>query len=203
MKRSKPRRKTAKTMAVKKNVKRSKASPSLSKVSLADIWPQERDFLMRPDRLRYVRQLIKADGCVFCRAAESAKPSFEGLLLWRSDTTMVLMNKYPYNTGHLLILPRRHEGDLRRLSDAEYQDISLMVRKASSILLEAYECAGLNIGMNHGAVAGAGIPDHLHWHIVPRWHGDTNFFPLIAETKVLPETLEQSYYKLKPLFDTL
>ena len=192
MKRSSPSKKRAPSRRL------GKAKPFLS-----DIWPQERDFLMRPDRLRYVRKLVKTQGCVFCEAARSSKPSFEKLLLWRSDKTMVLMNKYPYNTGHLLILPLRHEGDLRRLEDLEYMEVCLVLRRSSEILLSAYECAGLNIGLNHGAVAGAGLPDHLHWHIVPRWNGDTNFFPLIAETKVIPETLEQSYYKLRPLFDSL
>jgi ATP adenylyltransferase len=165
-----------------------------------DIWPQERDFLERPDRYKYVRKIIKPDGCVFCNTLKQER-NFQSLLLWSSNHTMVVMNKYPYNTGHLLVLPVRHTGDLADLSDTEYKELSQVVRLSVAIVRHVYTCSGLNIGMNHGHVAGAGIPDHLHWHIVPRWQGDTNFFTVIAETKVLPESVEQSYYKIKPMFD--
>ena len=171
-------------------------------VSFDDIWPQERDFISRPERYKYVRKLIKPDGCVFCNAAK--KEEEEGsLVLFNSDQVLVVLNKYPYNNGHLLVLPKRHIGNLQDLPDDEYSEILLMVKKAAAILEEAYQCEGINIGMNHGGAAGAGIPDHLHWHLVPRWTGDTNFFPVIAETKVLPESTEQSYEKLRPLFQKL
>lgn len=116
---------------------------------------------------------------------------------------MVILNKYPYNTGHLLILPVKHAGDLTKISPKKNQAIFELLRQSSIILKKAYNCPGFNAGLNHGAVAGAGIPEHLHWHIVPRWFGDTNFFPLIAETKVLPETLEQSYSRLRQYFERL
>ena len=109
---------------------------------------------------------------------------------------MAVVNKYPYNTGHILILPERHVGNLWELQEAEYLLLSKLLKKSVEILERAYKPHGMNLGMNHGQVAGAGIPDHLHWHIIPRWSGDTNFFPLIAETKVHPETLEQTYEKL-------
>lgn len=116
---------------------------------------------------------------------------------------MVMMNKFPYNTGHLLILPIRHEGTLWKLKEVEQKEMHSALTKSAEIVQRALGCAGLNMGMNHGAVAGAGIPEHVHWHIVPRWFGDTNFFPLIAETKALPQTLEQTYDKLKSHFTKL
>ena len=167
-----------------------------------DIWPQERMYFERPERYLYVRKLIKPEGCVFCNAIKG-KASFENLVLWKNDHAMVIMNKFPYNTGHLLILPTRHEGEIWGLKEEEQKSVHKALVKSAEILQKAMGCAGLNMGMNHGAVAGAGIPEHVHWHIVPRWFGDTNFFPLIAETKVMPQTLEQTYDKLKPHFAKL
>ena len=164
------------------------------------VWPQERDFFERPERYRYVRKLIKTEGCVFCEASK-AKLSPDSLVLAQDDDVMVVMNKYPYNTGHLLILPRQHIGNIWDLSEKTNARLAYWLKSAGRILTKELGCQGLNMGMNHGAVAGAGIPEHLHWHIVPRWGGDTNFFPLIAETKVLPETLQQTYTRLRPHFD--
>lgn len=113
---------------------------------------------------------------------------------------MIMLNKFPYNSGHLLVLPRRHCGDLLKLSDVEFEDLNNSIRKAMAALNEIYQPGGINIGLNHGATAGAGIPEHLHYHMVPRWSGDLNFFPLIAETKVLVETLEQTYGRLLEYF---
>ena len=113
---------------------------------------------------------------------------------------MVVLNKYPYNSGHVLVLPLRHCGDMLALSDAEYMDLQNTIRLTVKGLKEIYEPGGFNIGLNHGAVAGAGIPEHLHYHIIPRWAGDLNFFPLIAETKVLVESLEQTYEKILGYF---
>jgi len=110
------------------------------------------------------------------------------------------MNKYPYNNGHLLILPRAHVGNLTDLGDETIAALAIWQKRCLHILKEVLGCHGFNLGLNHGPVAGAGIPDHLHWHIVPRWGGDTNFFPLIAETKVLPETLESTYSRLEAHF---
>lgn len=165
----------------------------------SDIWPTERDIMARPDRYRYVRKLISHDTCVFCEAKLKG-PGIESLVVYRSELAMVVLNKFPYNTGHSLVLPARHCGNLNDLSEMEYSELMSLVRRTFNILQQAYSCAGFNIGLNHGAVAGAGIPEHLHWHIVPRWHGDTNFFPLIAETKVVSETLEQTYNRIFPFF---
>lgn len=166
-----------------------------------NVWPQERDGMFRPDRVRYVRQLkAKTDQCVFCEALKKNEFSVDTLVLYKTQYSMVILNKYPYNTGHLLILPLRHEGNLELLTAEEIQDLALLKQKCLGILKKEYNCTGLNIGLNHGHVAGAGIPEHLHWHIVPRWMGDTNFFPLIAETKVLVESLETSFKRLRPYF---
>lgn len=183
-----------------------KSKPSVKKKAKKDwagqlvraVWPQERDFMERPERYRYVRKLLKQEGCVFCEAAKAG--SDEALVLAQDKNTLVVMNKYPYNTGHLLILPRQHIGNIWDLSDEVNASLAYWLKTAAKILSDELGCQGLNMGMNHGAVAGAGIPDHLHWHIVPRWAGDTNFFPLIAETKALPETLEQTFARLKPRF---
>ena len=165
-----------------------------------DVWPTERDFFERPDRFRYVRKLLpNDDACVFCQAAK-AKPSFESLVLVKDENCAVVMNKYPYNSGHLLITPRQHIGNLWELDDDVNAALAGWLKKSTAILKEVIGCQGFNLGLNQGAVAGAGLPDHLHWHIVPRWGGDTNFFPLIAETKVLPETLEQTYSRLQAHF---
>lgn len=165
-----------------------------------DIWPQERDFMARPERYRYVRRLIKTDGCVFCHAAKN-KPSFETLCVHKTTHSMLVMNKFPYNSGHTLVVPERHCGELMDLSEEEYLDLSTLLKRAIQVAKTIYECQGFNVGLNLGEVAGAGIPGHLHWHVIPRWHGDTNFFPLVAETKVIPESLEQSYERFKQQFN--
>ena len=187
---------------MKKKKSKPKVKPKRSKLIKAiakDIWPQERDFFERPERLRYVRKLLPETGCVFCQAEEKG-PGFDSLCLYRGSHTLIVMNKYPYNTGHLLILPRRHIGEIWDLSKEENAEIAHWIQTSLKILKKVYNCDGFNVGLNHGSVAGAGIPQHLHWHVIPRWSGDTNFFPLIAETKALPETLEQTYNKLKESF---
>lgn len=166
---------------------------------LKEVWPSEHDFFERPDRYRYVRKIFRPKTCVFCHS-EKKRVSFESLCLAKTDQAMVILNKYPYNTGHLLILPRRHVANIWDLSELELMEVNRWIQKSMKILNDVYSCKGMNMGMNHGAVAGAGIPDHIHWHIVPRWLGDTNFFPLIAKTKALPETLKQSYARLKEPF---
>lgn len=187
----------ARAPAKKKSVRKKAAVKKAAGLLQIDqeIWPLERDVLFRPDRMKYVRKLIKPEGCVFCRAAKK-EVSFETLCVYKTEHSMVVLNKFPYNSGHILVLPRRHCGNLLKLSDAEFTDLQNTVRKAMAALYKVYEPEGVNLGLNHGAVAGAGIPEHLHYHLIPRWSGDLNFFPLIAETKVLVETLEQTYEKL-------
>lgn len=184
-------------MAVKRKAKKRATKSAVgAKLQVGkDIWPLERDVLFRPDRMKYVRKLIKPEGCVFCRAAQEPA-SLETLCVYKSKHSMIVLNKFPYNSGHLLVLPQRHCGDLLKLSEDEFRDLQDTIRLAMKVLSEVYEPGGINVGLNHGSVAGAGIPDHLHYHMIPRWAGDLNFFPLIAETKVLVESLEQTYEKL-------
>jgi ATP adenylyltransferase len=171
---------------------------SLSK----DIWPHERDIFARPHRLQYVRRLIEPKGCVFCSAEKNWRdPS--SLVLYRDPQSLVILNKYPYNSGHLLILPRRHQADFTRLTQKQITGMNLLLKESLKILKRVYKADGFNTGMNLGKVAGAGLPEHLHLHVIPRWGGDTNFFPLIAETKLVVETNEQSYNQLRPLFAKL
>lgn len=167
-----------------------------------DIWPSERNVIESPHRLNYVRKVIKPKGCPFCEA-NKGKPSLENLVLFKSRSLMVLINKYPYNNGHLLIMPRKHIADYDKLSDKDLAGMQILTKHSIKILKKVYQPHGFNMGMNLGKVAGAGIPDHLHSHLIPRWGGDTNFFPLIAETKLVVETTEQSYNQLRPHFEKL
>ena len=165
----------------------------------SDIWPSERDVIESPHRLKYVRRLIKPEGCVFCDAYKNAR-SPDSLVLFRTRNMMVILNKYPYNNGHLLIVPKRHIADFEKLTDKELITMQKLTKECIKIIKKAYNPHGINMGMNLGRIAGAGIPDHIHHHIIPRWGGDTNFFPLIGETKLVVETVEHSYTRLKPYF---
>jgi ATP adenylyltransferase len=165
----------------------------------SDIWPNERDVIESPHRLQYVRKVIKPKGCVFCVAAKNAKDP-ASLVLFKSRSLIVMLNKYPYNNGHLLILPVQHIADFTRASDKLLVGMQILTKHSLKILSKVYQPHGFNMGMNLGRVAGAGIPDHLHHHIIPRWGGDTNFFPLVAQTKLVIETTEQSFGKLRPHF---
>ncbi len=167
-----------------------------------EIWPLERDLFFRPGRMKYVRKLIKPKGCVFCTSANKTE-NVKTLCIYKSKTSQIVLNKYPYNNGHLLILPLRHVGDILNLSQEEYLDLHQTLKLAVQAIKDVYSPHGLNIGMNHGATGGAGIPDHLHYHIVPRWHSDLNFFPLIAETKLIIETVETSYKNFTNYFSKL
>ena len=158
-----------------------------------------KNLFFRPERRKYILEKRTQSHCVFCEALKKGVGK-ETLLIFKSVASMVFLNKYPYNSGHLLVLPKRHIGRLTALSDEEYEDLFWTLRKALTALEKAYECESLNLGINQGKTAGAGIPDHLHYHLIPRWQGDTNFFPLIAHSKVLVENLEQSYERLMPYF---
>lgn len=182
-------------------IKKVKTTQSkVSSVHLAEqVWPIERDIFFRPARMKYVRKLIKPQGCVFCTSAE--KPATQKTLcVYKTKYSQVVVNKYPYNSGHVLVLPLRHIGDIMQLSDEEYSDLHLTLKLAIKVIQSVYQPHGFNLGMNHGVTGGAGIPDHLHYHIVPRWNGDLNFFPLIAETKLVIETAESTFKKLNKKF---
>jgi ATP adenylyltransferase len=140
-------------------------------------------------------------GCFMC-AALAADPARDPdhLLLFRGERTLVIMNRYPYNGGHLLVAPNRHTGDFAGLDRDTLLELAQLTQRSVAILQRVYRPDAFNLGLNLGRVAGAGIPDHLHVHVVPRWSGDTNFMPLTADTKVLPETLAQTYDRLRPEF---
>lgn len=186
-------------MAKKKKKSKKPSNKGASLKINGDIWPLERDVLFRPDRLKYVRKLVASDGCVFC-TAEKKEKSLETLCIYKSQHSMVVLNKYPYNSGHLLILPRKHIGNILDLSDAEFSDLHQTLKLCMEGLEQTYKPEGVNIGLNHGKVAGAGIPEHLHYHMIPRWAGDLNFFPLISDTKVVVESIEQTYDRLNGFF---
>jgi ATP adenylyltransferase len=145
----------------------------------------------------------KPNGCIFCLfpAEQGAEADQRNLILGRSASSFAILNKYPYNNGHLMVIPRRHTADFAELQPDELNDLHALLRFSVEALKSAYQPEGLNIGMNLGRCAGAGIADHLHYHVVPRWSGDTNFMPILAETKVMIEHLNQSYLRLRPLFD--
>jgi ATP adenylyltransferase len=139
------------------------------------------------------------EGCVFCSLWEVGDPDGERVL-YRGDLSFVTLAKYPYNPGHLLILPVRHTGDVVELTADEGAELHRLLQLSVRALGEASAPHGFNVGLNLGRVAGAGIPDHLHWHVVPRWGGDTNFMPVIGQTRVLPQMLSETFEQLAPFF---
>jgi ATP adenylyltransferase len=159
------------------------------------------DRLFTPWRHRYVTDKEKPTGCVLCRAVEEAERP-ESLVLYLSPLTVVVMNLYPYNGGHLMIAPRRHVGTLAAATREELADVMVVAQRVEAAFAQAYRPDGINIGMNLGRAAGAGVPDHIHLHVVPRWNGDTNFMTVVGEVRVLPEELGQALEKLKPYFAT-
>lgn len=157
--------------------------------------------LWSPWRLAYVTGTSDAQGCVFCEAlaSESAAP----LVLFRGDTCYVILNLYPYNNGHLMVVPNRHVASLAECSVAELGEMMELTRRAEIALAEAYRPQGLNVGINLGRSAGAGVVDHVHIHAVPRWTGDTNFMSVIGQVRVLPEELDETARRLRPIFERL
>lgn len=153
---------------------------------------------MYRQRMEYLRS-GQPDGCFLCSDARTEDLE-ANLVLHRDETCLVVMNRFPYNTGHLLISPLRHVGALEDLTEVERNLVMALTVKAIQALNATMSPEGFNMGANLGAPAGAGVPGHMHMHVVPRWSGDTNFLPVIGGAKVLPETLEQTYGRLKPLF---
>ena len=157
------------------------------------------DYLWSPWRYPYVSQELSQPGCIFCVKPQQNQDE-ENLILHRGLNSYVLLNLYPYTSGHLMIAPYAHVGQLSGADDAAWMEIMELARKAVVALTRAYRPDGINLGMNLGASAGAGIADHIHMHVLPRWHADSNFMTTICNTRVLPEALEDTYRKLKPLF---
>ena len=157
--------------------------------------------LWAPWRMEYILGEDKSPGCIFCPEPGENLP--ERLVLFSGRLTRVMMNKYPYINGHLLVSPRRHLPGLDDLTPAETLDLMDKVRGAIAILKRVMHPDGFNVGLNLGLVAGAGVESHLHFHIVPRWSGDTNFIPVFAEVRVIPEHFRQTYERLAPHFQAL
>ena len=134
--------------------------------------------------------------CVFCRLAQSGPPSVDNLVVWRGEGSFVVLNAYPYASGHVLVMPLRHVGTLGAMTDEESAEVWVATRHAVGAIEAAYEPDGLNMGANLGRAAGAGIPAHVHLHVLPRWSGDTNFMTAVAGTRVMPETLQAAWKKL-------
>jgi ATP adenylyltransferase len=158
--------------------------------------------LWTPWRAAFVEgsQATSGDAACFLCTKAAEHDDRANLILYRSPSAYVLMNLYPYNNGHLLVAPYAHTGDFAGLEAAIAQDMLELTQRCVGVLQRAYSPDAFNVGMNLGKAAGAGVPDHLHTHVVPRWSGDTNFMPVLAQTKVLPESLEHSYDRLEPLF---
>jgi len=155
--------------------------------------------LWAPWRMGYILAENRADGCIFCPGADRSTDE-ERLILYVGARTMIVMNRFPYNNGHLLVAPIKHVSSLERLNQDETLDLLLMVRKSIEILKQVMKPDGFNVGLNLGHVAGAGMENHMHFHIVPRWKGDTNFMTVIEDVRVIPEHIQATYGKLIPLF---
>jgi ATP adenylyltransferase len=152
--------------------------------------------------MEFVEKGAGTSGCIFCQypAETGDEADRKNLVLGRSAHSFVMLNKFPYTSGHLLVIPRRHTANLEELSADEAADATLLLQKTVVALKTTYRPDGINVGMNLGRAAGAGIADHLHWHAVPRWSGDTNFMPVVGEVRVMIEELGTTWGRLRPLF---
>ena len=159
--------------------------------------------LWAPWRIAYFTE-PQPDECIFCTIpADNEVTESATLILARLEHTYVIMNRYPYNNGHVMVVPFEHTSDVDALSDEVRAELLEVAGLCTRVLREGLEAQGFNIGFNLGRAAGAGILDHLHLHVVPRWHGDTNYLPVLGDTKVLSESLEGTYRRLRPIFETL
>jgi ATP adenylyltransferase len=157
------------------------------------------DVVRSPWRSAYVTQSTAEPGCVFCRALEGAAGD-ESLVVHQGDANFIVMNLYPYNAGHVMVAPRRHIGSLAEATAEELGEMMSLARRLEGVLGEVYRPDGVNIGMNLGRSAGAGVLGHIHLHVVPRWNGDTNFMTVVGETRVIPEDPAEACRRLRPHF---
>lgn len=157
--------------------------------------------LWAPWRMDYIEAPQKKD-CIFCDKPKESSDK-ENYILYKGKLSFVMMNIYPYNNGHLMVSPYKHVSSLLDLEREDLIDLTLLTQASLQVLEKAFKPDGFNVGINIGKSAGAGFADHIHIHIVPRWSGDTNFMPVLSETKVMPEHLDSTYKKLLPLFKDL
>jgi len=155
--------------------------------------------LWAPWRMEYILS-DKEDSCFLCEAAQ-AGPSEENLILYRGEKAIAVMNRYPYNNGHVLVAPVAHTADLSDLTEEEYRETMELFRFSLKALEKLMAPEGFNAGLNLGKTGGAGLEEHVHFHVVPRWNGDTNFMPVVSDTRVIPEALLETCRALRPLFE--
>jgi ATP adenylyltransferase len=160
------------------------------------------DRLWAPWRMGYINKASKPEGCLFCRVG-GARADKRDLVLARSPHALLMLNRFPYNPAHLMVAVRRHAAQFHELDAAERTELLELTALAERALAAEYRPHGVNYGLNVGRVAGAGFPGHLHLHLVPRWDGDTNFMPTVAETRVLPESLAQTWQRLRGAIERL
>ncbi len=158
----------------------------------------KKDIIWAPWRIGYIVK-IKKKGCFLCHSYKS-RDDDKNFVVYRGKFSFVVMNIFPYNNGHLMIAPVRHLKDITSLTEEEDREIMELIKKSVKILKKLLKPEGFNIGLNLGKTAGAGLEDHIHFHIVPRWNGDTNFMPVISDTKVIPQSLSELYLELKEEF---
>ena len=151
-------------------------------------------FLSAPWRWDFISRISKKKGCIFCNALKL--PDNESLICYKGENYFVILNKYPYNTGHLMVVPYKHVNSPDQISPEESMEMWALMNKSMAVLKKSFNPMGFNLGMNLGKVAGAGVKDHIHLHIVPRWEGDANFMPIIGKTEVVS-------YDIKSVFDVL
>lgn len=160
--------------------------------------------LWAPWRMEYVLGKKQKEGCVFCLGDGALDPELEArLVVFRAARAIVMLNRYPFAAGHLLVIPRTHTSNLEELDPAEFDALFRLVRETVVRLKSAVRCEGVNVGLNLGTAAGAGIAEHLHVHAVPRWSGDTNFMPVVADTRVIPQALDDTRRHIASFFGDL
>lgn len=157
----------------------------------------ERKNLWAPWRIEYIQGLDQGGGCFICENRERPEDDEKNLVLWRTALSLVILNRFPYNNGHLLIAPARHIAGLEEASEEELAELIKLVRESQEALVRAIKPHGFNVGMNFGRCAGAGLPGHLHVHVVPRWSGDTNFMSVCSDTDVISQGLSELLGKLR------
>ncbi len=159
----------------------------------------ERKNLWAPWRINYVQGLSKSSGCFICHNLKNPKDDDDNLVLWRTEKSIVILNRFPYNNGHLLIAPARHIGELARATEEELLEMFKLIRESQKALSLAIKPHGFNVGMNFGRCSGAGLPEHLHIHVVPRWDGDTNCMNVCSDTNVISQSLIELFELLKQI----
>ena len=159
----------------------------------------ERRNLWAPWRIKYIKALSRSGDCFICHNLANPKDDDKNFVLWRSDKSIVILNRFPYNNGHLLIAPNRHIAGLDQAADEELLELTKLVRESQKALSLVLEPHGFNVGMNFGRCAGAGLPEHFHIHIVPRWDGDTNFMHVCSDTDVISQSLTELFEQLKQI----